>query len=98
MYVCTVRLCQFSCSFLCGLLQIGERRRVHSTCKSCDRDPGLSSSNTHYLERDFCMNMLTAVYGYIPLLHTQFRVEPILSSHTDTSGITAGKRRCFESL
>ena len=98
MYLCTVCLCQFSCSFLCALLQVGERRRVHSTCKSCDRDPGLSSSNTHYLERDFCMNMLTAVYGYIPLLHTQFRVEPILSSHTDTSGITAGERHCFESL
>jgi len=73
-------------------IKVGVRRSLHSGCKSCDGDPGLSSSRAHYLERDLCMNVFAEVYGYVPLLHTQFRADPILPSGSSRDG------QCFESL
>ena len=38
----------------------------------------LSNDETHFNERHYCINYFVKVYGYMPLLYTQFRVDSVL--------------------
>ncbi|KAK2724514.1 hypothetical protein QYM36_001122 [Artemia franciscana] len=52
----------------------------------------LSEDETHFEERHKCMNFFTQVYGYMPLLNTQFRVDSVLSK----TRIPHDKQKCFK--
>ena len=43
-------------------------------------------------ERHKCMNLLTRVYGYMPLLYTQYRADSVLFK----TRIPADKQKCFK--
>ena len=45
-------------------------------CPGCPE--ALSTDDTHFQERHVCMKILTDLYGYMPLLYTQFRVDSVL--------------------
>ena len=45
-------------------------------CPGCPET--LSMDDTHFQERHVCMKFLTDLYGYMPLLYTQFRVDSVL--------------------
>jgi len=45
-------------------------------CPGCPET--LSADETHFLERHDCLNYFTRIYGYNPLMYTQFRVDSIL--------------------
>uniref|UniRef100_A0A914WDL6 glucuronosyl-galactosyl-proteoglycan 4-alpha-N-acetylglucosaminyltransferase n=1 Tax=Plectus sambesii TaxID=2011161 RepID=A0A914WDL6_9BILA len=45
-------------------------------CAGCPET--LSSDESHFIERHDCMQFFTKVYGYNPLLYTQFRVDSVL--------------------
>lgn len=45
-------------------------------CPGCPDN--LSKSDEHFEERHVCMNQLVAMFGYMPLLYTQFRLDSVL--------------------
>ena len=60
----------------------------------CDKRKSLSLMQSHIDERQQCLSHFTRVYGYMPLLNTQFRADSILYN-TRTSG---KKQKCFDSV
>ena len=65
--------------------QVGDRRNIQF---DYEKLKGLSKSSNHFQERDHCMNVFASLFGYMPLLHTQYRVVPFLS----------GEERCFKGI
>ena len=60
-------------------LQVGKKRAIQSS-SNCKDDPqaGLScDSSSHFLERDFCLNAFADYYGYVPLVYSVARTEPL---------------------
>lgn len=64
------------------------------TCAGCSMLPSaaLSESNSHFLERHKCINLFTQIYGYNPLLNTQFRADSVLFK----TRIPREKQKCFK--
>ena len=46
-----------------------------SPCRNCTA--ALSKDGSHYRERDTCVNFFAEVYGYMPLLNTQYRADSL---------------------
>ncbi|XP_059487728.1 exostosin-3 [Neocloeon triangulifer] len=69
---------------------------VKVTSRWTFRCPGcpvsLSEDNTHFQERHKCINFFSEVYGYMPLLNTQFRADSILFK----TRIPHDKQKCFK--
>ena len=52
----------------------------------------LSEDESHFLERHQCINFFAEVYGYMPLLNTQYRVDSVLFK----TRIPQNKKKCFK--
>ncbi|XP_013787802.1 exostosin-3-like [Limulus polyphemus] len=69
---------------------------VKVTSRWTFRCPGcpisLSEEDSHFQERHKCINFFAQVYGYIPLLNTQFRVDSVLFK----TRIPHDKQKCFK--
>lgn len=69
---------------------------VKVTSRWTFRCPGcpvsLSEDDTHFQERHKCINFFMEVYGYMPLLFTQFRADSVLFK----TRISADKQKCFK--
>ena len=59
-------------------------------CPGCPQ--ALSEDDSHFQERHKCINFFTRVYGYMPLLNTQFRVDSVLFK----TRIPHDKQKCFK--
>ena len=59
-------------------------------CPGCPM--ALSEDEEHFRERHRCMNFFVRVYGYMPLLHTQFRADSVLFK----TRIPHEKQKCFK--
>lgn len=46
-------------------------------CPGCPNS-ALSEDDSHFQERHLCMNFFTQLYGYMPLLRTQYRADSVL--------------------
>lgn len=68
---------------------------VKVTSRWTFRCPGcpisLSEDDTHFQERHKCINYFTQIFGYMPLLNTQFRADSILFK----TRIPHDKSKCF---
>ena len=52
----------------------------------------LSEDDSHFEERHRCINFFTSLYGYNPLLNTQFRADSVLFK----TRIPQTKQKCFK--
>lgn len=59
-------------------------------CPGCP--VSLSEDDSHFQERHKCINFFTSVYGYNPLLNTQFRADSVLFK----TRIPHDKQKCFK--
>ncbi|KAL1494285.1 hypothetical protein ABEB36_009908 [Hypothenemus hampei] len=59
-------------------------------CQGCSQN--LSEDDTHFQERHKCINFFTQVFGYTPLLNTQYRADSILFK----TRIPHDKQKCFK--
>ncbi|KAF7284163.1 hypothetical protein GWI33_022414 [Rhynchophorus ferrugineus] len=59
-------------------------------CPGCPQS--LSEDETHFQERHKCINFFTQVFGYTPLLNTQYRADSILFK----TRIPRDKQKCFK--
>ncbi|KAL3892228.1 hypothetical protein ACJMK2_004457 [Sinanodonta woodiana] len=59
-------------------------------CPGCPQT--LSNDSSHFDERHHCINFFVTVYGYMPLLYTQFRVDSVLFK----TRIPHDKQKCFK--
>lgn len=59
-------------------------------CPGCPQS--LSEDDTHFQERHKCINFFSQVFGYTPLLNTQFRADSILFK----TRIPHDKQKCFK--
>lgn len=59
-------------------------------CATCATS--LSEDDTHFMERHECLNIFTAIYGYMPLLNTQHRSDSILFK----TRLPRDKQKCFK--
>ena len=84
-----VTLVMFMCKFYCSMLsQVTSRYTFR--CPGCP--VALSEDEEHFRERHRCMNFFTRVYGYLPLLQTQFRADSVLFK----TRIPHDKQKCFK--
>lgn len=58
-------------------------------CTSCQSS--LSDDETHFRERHECLNIFASVYGYMPLLSTQYRADSVLFK----TRLPRDKQKCF---
>jgi len=59
-------------------------------CPECRKS--LSDDSLHFKERHSCINLFTSIYGYNPLLYTQFRADSVLFKTRLPSNIA----KCFK--
>ncbi|XP_041360950.1 exostosin-like 3 [Gigantopelta aegis] len=59
-------------------------------CPGCPQT--LSNDETHFQERHKCINFFVKVYGYMPLLYTQYRVDSVLFK----TRLPHDKQKCFK--
>ncbi|XP_071113218.1 exostosin-like 3 [Haliotis cracherodii] len=59
-------------------------------CPGCPQT--LSSNDSHFQERHKCINFFVKVYGYMPLLYTQYRVDSVLFK----TRLPHDKQKCFK--
>lgn len=59
-------------------------------CPECSSS--LSEDDRHYQRRHRCLNYFASVYGYMPLLYTQFRADSVLFK----TRIPHDKQKCFK--
>ncbi|XP_064489139.1 exostosin-3-like isoform X2 [Ornithodoros turicata] len=59
-------------------------------CPGCAAS--LSEDDSHFQERHKCINFFAQVYGYMPLLYTQFRLDSVLFK----TRIPHDKQKCFK--
>ncbi|QQP34616.1 Exostosin3like, partial [Caligus rogercresseyi] len=69
---------------------------VKVTSRWTFRCPGcpvsLSEDDSHFIERHACINFFKEVYGYMPLLYTQYRADSVLFK----TRIPPDKQKCFK--
>ncbi|XP_014778123.1 exostosin-like 3 [Octopus bimaculoides] len=58
-------------------------------CPGCSQ--ALAKDETHFDERHKCINFFAKIYGYMPLLYTQFRIDSVLFK----TKIPRDKQKCF---
>lgn len=68
--------CHFQSELTFSSIVIQVTSRWTFKCPGCPDT--LSTDDTHFQERHVCMKFLTGLYGYMPLLYTQFRVDSVL--------------------
>lgn len=75
---------------------ITKKPPVKVTSRWTFRCPGcpvsLSEDDTHFQERHKCINFFSQVFGYTPLLNTQYRADSILFK----TRIPHDKQKCFK--
>ncbi|XP_027201904.2 exostosin-3-like [Dermatophagoides pteronyssinus] len=60
-------------------------------CPACQT--GLSENQSeHFLKRHKCINYFVSIYGYMPLLYTQFRADSVLFK----TRVSHDKQKCFK--
>lgn len=59
-------------------------------CPGCPQT--LSNDRSHFEERHKCINFFVKVYGYMPLLYTQYRVDSVLFK----TRLPHDKQKCFK--
>lgn len=59
-------------------------------CPGCPQT--LSNDSSHFEERHRCINFFVRVYGYMPLLYTQYRVDSVLFK----TRLPHDKQKCFK--
>lgn len=59
-------------------------------CPGCPK--ALSVEDSHFQERHKCLNFFVQVYGYMPLLNTQYRADSVLFK----TRIPHDKQKCFK--
>ncbi|XP_033726991.1 exostosin-like 3 [Pecten maximus] len=59
-------------------------------CPGCPQT--LSNDSSHFEERHKCINFFVKVYGYMPLLYTQYRVDSVLFK----TRLPHDKQKCFK--
>ncbi|GJQ82814.1 hypothetical protein Trydic_g13516 [Trypoxylus dichotomus] len=59
-------------------------------CPGCPQS--LSEDDTHFEERHKCINFFAQVFGYMPLLNTQYRADSVLFK----TRISHDKQKCFK--
>lgn len=59
-------------------------------CPQCPMT--LSEDDSHFQERHTCISLFTKIYGYNPLLNTQFRADSVLFK----TRIPQDKQKCFK--
>ncbi|XP_039253764.2 exostosin-like 3 [Styela clava] len=79
----------FLVSHLTRLPPIKVTSRWTFRCPGCPE--ALSTSQSHFDERHICINYFVKVFGYMPLLGTQFRVDSILFK----TRLPREKQKCF---
>lgn len=62
------------------------------TCPGCPR--GMWTNPFHFTERHECINFFTSVFGYTPLLYTQWRADSVLFK----TRLPGGTEKCFPSV
>lgn len=78
----TIKYCCFTYKSCFEILNFGR-------CPSCTEN--LSTNEIYYTQRSHCIRFLTHVYGYNPLLYTQFRVDSVLFK----TRIPTNHTKCF---
>lgn len=78
------------------IAHITRKPPVKVTSRWTFRCPGcpstLSEDDSHFQERHKCMNLFSQVYGYMPLLYTQYRADSVLFK----TRIPPEKQKCFK--
>lgn len=59
-------------------------------CNECG-DKSISSKYDHYANRTLCLQYFISIFGYNPLLYSQYRVDSVLFHST----IPTDKQRCY---
>ena len=59
-------------------------------CPGCPE--ALSMDDSHFHERHLCIQYFSSVYGYTPLVYTQFRVDSVLFK----TRLPHDKQKCFK--
>ena len=77
-------------AFVCDVSCVQVTSRYTFRCPGCP--VALSEDEEHFRERHRCMNFFTRVYGYMPLLQTQFRADSVLFK----TRIPHEKQKCFK--
>lgn len=80
----------FLVSHLTRLPPIKVTSRWTFRCPGCP--VSLSEDDSHFQERHRCINLFTAIYGYNPLLNTQFRADSVLFK----TRIPHDRQKCFK--
>lgn len=80
--MCTLAMCSVNSIVKTSLLVLPLPSSWQVTSRWTFRCPGcpdnLSTNDKHFSERHLCMNKFTEIYGYMPLLYTQFRIDSVL--------------------
>ena len=74
----------------CSLFSPQVTSRWTFRCPGCPQ--ALSHDDSHFHERHKCINFFVKVYGYMPLLYTQFRVDSVLFK----TRLPHDKTKCFK--
>jgi len=80
----------FLISHLTRLPPVKVTSRWTFRCPGCP--VSLSEDDSHFQERHNCINFFSRVYGYMPLLYTQFRADSVLFK----TRIPPDKQKCFK--
>lgn len=84
-------LCRFSSLLTAARLSLSQvTSRWTFRCPGCPQ--ALSHDDSHFHERHKCINFFVKVYGYMPLLYTQFRVDSVLFK----TRLPHDKTKCFK--
>ena len=59
------------------------------TCPGCPE--GMWIDSAHFAKRHECINFFTSVFGYTPLLYTQWRADSVLFK----TRLPGGTEKCF---
>lgn len=84
----TFTLNTFSIPFFFSFFQVTSRWTF--SCPNCP--VSLWEDKTHFEERSECINFFVRVYGYMPLLRTQFRADSVLFK----TRLPSDKSKCFK--
>lgn len=58
------------------MLKFAQMNKFISRCPGCPET--LSGDASHFAERHDCLKLISSVFGYNPLLYTQYRVDSVL--------------------
>jgi glucuronyl/N-acetylglucosaminyl transferase EXT2 len=59
-----------------GPVKVGPRKKFR--CPKCSNVDMLSADAGHLMERSQCINYFVSVFGFMPLIHAEYRADPVL--------------------